>query len=1051
MKKVWKKISLALMLIFTLMTFAPYTVAADASPLASTPSLTQDEDGNYTVSSVDDLNKLRGDIDNGIDYSGKKVVLTQDIDISKSNVPLKSLTSHNKNFDGTFDGKFHTISGYTDAASGLFGIVWKDGIVENVKVDANVDIKDTSKIILDDNDDVFYGVIANECCGTITHCCSTGTIEVDAGRFSTLAGIVGNSGCFDDNWNLINGYTDNCCSNVTFDTKSLFSRNIAGICVEPGSEIKNCYFYGKFLENEKKVSREPIYASGKIKTATCAYDSDVLGFSSTSFMGNPVGYTTAQMKDKDSYTKLGFEFNKTWKIDPYVNDGYPYLNSDSSTKIATKVVVDVQTTAPNRIFVPGTEPFKTTDDCLKTTATFKVVPESDKDADLISKYNVTAAYSGDVFFNAPTIGNVPLTIDSSKLKINYDQNEDYQFVLGKVLPSTAKLLDNGAVAPTQDEEKQQIEDAKEVENIIYSKVGVGQEKTVPVFQWEGDKADAPGKAGTIVLNDDDWNVFSSARSGYTGIRSGYYDDWFKGIQGELQRMKDAKIGDQDVKMTEWEKLVLAITSIGYDPRDIKAYDLIDIISNKNYLHSAGLMFSEAYADYALTSYNYIDHVLNDGNHIDRNYMEESTHDGAKNVYNGKGADGSHISANSSADMWTMALQPIAAYYNANAKEGDKYYDVKQAMDYALDQFSNSQTYTGSFWGGHTSDGDFDLNNPWTNAQVYMTLGMAHANVFDKKFVKDGNTIFSAILEGFDAKNKTTQYDNLTYDPVQICRGIDSLVRDYEGRNSIFDCTDVKNSTVPVNNEIAALDVDKLISADKDKVDAVEKLYDALSDAQKLSMKQETVDKLTAAEKKVSPSQTVNVTGVSLDKTSASLTEGDSLQLTAAVAPDNATNTKVDWSSSDKTVASVDENGKVTAVKAGTATITAVSEDNKDAKAQCTVTVTGNNTPKPIQITNLTKDSSFKLGDDAKVSVKAENNSGKDQDESLIVALYDEGGKFINYVCGKQTIKNGDSSILTGIMKLPEEGIYKLKAFVWDSLESMNPLSDIIDIPVQSNK
>ncbi|WP_406541258.1 Ig-like domain-containing protein [Clostridium ljungdahlii] len=281
------------------------------------------------------------------------------------------------------------------------------------------------------------------------------------------------------------------------------------------------------------------------------------------------------------------------------------------------------------------------------------------------------------------------------------------------------------------------------------------------------------------------------------------------------------------------------------------------------------------------------------------------------------------------------------------------------------------------------------------------------------------------------------------------QGIDSLVRDYEGRNSIFDCTDVKNSTVPVNNDIAALDVDKLTSADKDKVDAVEKLYDALSDAQKSSMKQETVDKLTAAEKKVSPSQTVNVTGVTLDKTSASVTEGDALQLTAAVAPDNAANKKVDWSSSDKTIASVDENGKVTAVKSGTAVITAVSEDNKDAKAQCIVTVT--NTSKPIQITNLTMDSSFKLGEDAKVSVKAENNSGKDQDESLIVALYDEGGKFINYVCGKQTIKNGDSSILTGIMKLPEEGIYKLKAFIWDSLENMNPLSDIIDIPVQSNK
>ncbi|WP_406542649.1 Ig-like domain-containing protein [Clostridium ljungdahlii] len=196
-------------------------------------------------------------------------------------------------------------------------------------------------------------------------------------------------------------------------------------------------------------------------------------------------------------------------------------------------------------------------------------------------------------------------------------------------------------------------------------------------------------------------------------------------------------------------------------------------------------------------------------------------------------------------------------------------------------------------------------------------------------------------------------------------------------------------------------------------------------------------------------QPVRVTGISLDKTSANMAEGDTLQLTAVILPKDAANTKVDWSSSDPKVAAVDGNGKVTAIKAGTAVITAVSEDNRSVEVQCIVTVA--NIPKPIQITNLTKDSSFKLGEDAKISAKAENNSGKDQDELLIVALYDESGKFINYICSKQTIKNGYSSILTGIMKLPEEGIYKLKAFVWDSIENMNPLSDIIDIPVQSNK
>ena len=62
---------------------------------------------------------------------------------------------------------------------------------------------------------------------------------------------------------------------------------------------------------------------------------------------------------------------------------------------------------------------------------------------------------------------------------------------------------------------------------------------------------------------------------------------------------------------------------------------------------------------------------------------------------------------------------------------------------------------------------------------------------------------------------------------------------------------------------------------------------------------------------------VSVTGVTLDKTSDTVTVGDSFTLTATVAPENATNKNVSWSSSDSTVATVDQSGKVTAVKAGT--------------------------------------------------------------------------------------------------------------------------------------
>ena len=82
---------------------------------------------------------------------------------------------------------------------------------------------------------------------------------------------------------------------------------------------------------------------------------------------------------------------------------------------------------------------------------------------------------------------------------------------------------------------------------------------------------------------------------------------------------------------------------------------------------------------------------------------------------------------------------------------------------------------------------------------------------------------------------------------------------------------------------------------------------------------------------------IAITGISLNKSTTSITEGESETLTATITPLNATGDKtVKWSSSNEAVAAVDSNGKVTAKKAGTAVITATSSNGKTAG--CTVTV-----------------------------------------------------------------------------------------------------------------
>ncbi|HDK7173660.1 TPA: Ig domain-containing protein [Clostridium botulinum] len=85
-------------------------------------------------------------------------------------------------------------------------------------------------------------------------------------------------------------------------------------------------------------------------------------------------------------------------------------------------------------------------------------------------------------------------------------------------------------------------------------------------------------------------------------------------------------------------------------------------------------------------------------------------------------------------------------------------------------------------------------------------------------------------------------------------------------------------------------------------------------------------------------ETTKVESISLDKTSMDLLEGSSDKLNAKVLPEDATNKKVVWSSSDEKIAKVDENGKVTAIKEGQATITAKVEGT-DLTATCKVNVT----------------------------------------------------------------------------------------------------------------
>lgn len=128
------------------------------------------------------------------------------------------------------------------------------------------------------------------------------------------------------------------------------------------------------------------------------------------------------------------------------------------------------------------------------------------------------------------------------------------------------------------------------------------------------------------------------------------------------------------------------------------------------------------------------------------------------------------------------------------------------------------------------------------------------------------------------------------------------------------------------------------------------------------------------------STNVSVTSVSLSQSSIKMKEGETEQLTASVYPTNATNKNVNWSSNDKSVATVSSNGLVTAKSAGTATITCRAADGSGKYATCKVTVEESK----VYVTSVTLNKtsvSLNIGETAQLSASVSPSSATNKSVS----------------------------------------------------------------------
>lgn len=163
---------------------------------------------------------------------------------------------------------------------------------------------------------------------------------------------------------------------------------------------------------------------------------------------------------------------------------------------------------------------------------------------------------------------------------------------------------------------------------------------------------------------------------------------------------------------------------------------------------------------------------------------------------------------------------------------------------------------------------------------------------------------------------------------------------------------------------------------------------------------------------------IPVSSVKINKASVELVEGKTATLSATVAPSNASNKSVKWSTSNAKVATVSA-GKVTAKSAGTATITAAAADGSGKKAVCKITVKAKPNVKPeVKVSEI----SLSLADDT-IYV------GEKTQASVVVGPENATNKEVVYSVSDETVATIDAK--TGVIEAKKANTVKIIATAAD--------------------
>ena len=247
------------------------------------------------------------------------------------------------------------------------------------------------------------------------------------------------------------------------------------------------------------------------------------------------------------------------------------------------------------------------------------------------------------------------------------------------------------------------------------------------------------------------------------------------------------------------------------------------------------------------------------------------------------------------------------------------------------------------------------------------------------------------IESYKAKTPWSSFGKIvTLDPAMLVESItlsQSSATMTEGETlnltatiTPYDATDKSITWSSSNTSVASVDADGKVTA---KAEGTATITATANDGS--GMKASCV---VTVEKKI-----VSVSSITLSQSSATMTEGETMNLTATVTPDDATDKSITWSSSNTSVASVDANGKVTAKAEGTTTITATANDGSGVKASCVVTVE----KKKVSVSSITLSQS-----------SATMTEGETLNLTATITPYDATDKSITWISSNTSVASVDA-------------------------------------------